>query len=46
MECRNTHNNMKIIKKAADQIKRKANFIDMYKKELANDIGNIEDKKI
>ena len=45
MECRNTHNNMKIIKKAADQIKRKANFIDMYKKELANDIGNIEDKK-
>ncbi len=46
MECRDTHNNMKIIKIAANQIKRKADFIKMYKDELSDFIGDMEGKKI
>lgn len=46
MECRDTHNNLKIVKNAANQIKRKADFIKVHKDELSDFIGDMEGKKI
>lgn len=46
MECRDTFNNLKILKKAAKQIKRKSNFVEKYKDDFAKDIGQIENKEI
>lgn len=46
MECRDTHNNMKTIQKAANQVKRKADFINKYKEELQDVTRNIEGKNI
>lgn len=46
MECRDTYNNMKIVRKASEQIKRKADYIIKYKSELEEEIGCIEGKEI
>ena len=46
MECRDTYNNLKILRKAAKQIVRKAGFIEKNKEYLAGDIGKIGDKEI
>lgn len=46
MECRDTYNNLKILRKAAKQIVRKAGFIENNKEYLAGDIGDIGEKEI
>lgn len=46
MECRDTYNNLKILRKAAKQIVRKTGFIEKNKEYLAEDMGKIGDKEI
>lgn len=46
MECRDTYNNFKTLKKAAGQIVRKAEFIERNQGYLLKDIGKIDGKEI